>query len=333
VEESASVCDYPCTLFDDCLKWLRVPASIGMLVVAATGVFALVAATYLDGIVSRILTTDFLRLLLLQPTVSWYILLLQYFLRPSRVAVIDAFRPLIRMDLQEYNRLLVRVSPLTRRGELIALAIGLVVGIVAPLEWMVPDQFRWTNLYLTISTWILFAMVVWGAYGSLAVTRLFTRLHHQKLEIDLFHTTFVDVIARRSLALAIAYVGAIALSVFFFPPQTFRNIFYLSIVYAILILLSGFIFVFSMSETHDLLAEMKRREFEIVRRHLSEDYVRLKEHTDVNLANWVSAWLAYEKRIQDVPEWAFNPGTIRSLIASTLVPIGTVLARVLAERF
>ena len=234
MEENASVCDYPCTLFDDCLTWLRIPASIGMLVVAATGLLALVGAAYLDGIVSRILTTDFLRLLLLQPTVSWYILLLQYFLRPSRVAVIDAFRPMTRMDMLEYNRLLVRISPLTRRGELIAMAIGLVVGIVAPLEWMVPEQFRWTNLYLTLSTWILFAMVVWGVYSSLAVTRLFTRLHHQKLEIDLFHPTFVDAIARRSLA--IAYVGAIALSVFFFPPQTFRNIFYLSIVYAVLIL-------------------------------------------------------------------------------------------------
>jgi hypothetical protein len=88
-----------------------------------------------------------------------------------------------------------------------------------------------------------------------------------------------------------------------------------------------------MSEIHDLLAETKRRELEIVRRHLSEDYLRLKEHADVNLASWVSAWLAYEKRIQDVPEWAFNPVTIRSPSASILVPIGTVLARIVAERF
>jgi len=333
MEENAPICVYPCTLFDDCLTRLRMPASLGMLAVAATGFFALVGAAYLDGIVSRVLTTDFLRLLLLQPTVSWYILLLQYFLRPSRVAVIDAFRPMIRMDVMEYKRLLARLSPLTRRGELIALAIGLVVGVVVPFEWMIPEQYQWTNLYLTISTGLLFAMVVWGVYSSLAVTQLFTRLHHQKLEIDLFHPTFVDAIARRSLAITMAYAGALALSVFFFPPQTFRNIFYLSIFYAVLILLSGFVFIFSMSETHDLLVETKRRELAIVRRHLSEDYLRLKEHTDVNLANWVSAWLAYEKRIQDVPEWAFNPGTVRSLIASMFVPIGTVLARIVAERF
>ena len=165
------------------------------------------------------------------------------------------------------------------------------------------------------------------------MTRLFTRLHHQRLELDLFHPAFVDAIARRSLAIAMAYVGAIALSVFFFPPQTFRNIFYLSIVYAVLILLSGFIFLFSMYETHCLLVETKRRELEIVRRHLSEDYRQLKESKDADLAKWVGAWLAYEKRIQDAPEWAFNPGTIRSLIASMLVPIGTVVARIVAERF
>jgi hypothetical protein len=204
MEESKVVCVYPCTLFDDCLTRLRVPASVGMLVVAATGLFALVGAAYLDGIVSRVFATDFLRLLLLQPTVSWYILLLQYFLRPSRVAVIDAFSQMMRMDAVAHNHLLARLSPLTRRGELIALAMGAAIGVVAPLAWMIPEQYAWTNLFLTISPWILFAMVVWGAYSSLAVTRLFTRLHHQKLEIDVFRPTFVDAIARRSLAITLA---------------------------------------------------------------------------------------------------------------------------------
>jgi hypothetical protein len=78
--------------------------------------------------------------------------------------------------------------------------------------------------------------------------------------------------------------------------------------------------------------DTKRRELEIVRRHLSEDYRQLKERKDATVANWVSAWLAYEKRIQDAHEWAFNPETIRNLIASMFVPIGTVLARIIAER-
>jgi hypothetical protein len=56
-----------------------------------------------------------------------------------------------------------------------------------------------------------------------------------------------------------------ALSVFFFPPQTFRNIFLLSILYAALVLIGGFIFFFSMYETHCLLVETKHRELEIVR--------------------------------------------------------------------
>jgi hypothetical protein len=64
-----------------------------------------------------------------------------------------------------------------------------------------------------------------------------------------------------------------------------------------------------------------------------EDYQRLKERQDPSAATWVSAWLAYEKRIQDAPEWAFNPGTLRSLIVSMFVLLGTVLARVIAERF
>jgi hypothetical protein len=333
MEESKFLQVYPRTLFDDLLLRVHVSQGVVPFAFAAIGLLALLGAAYLDGIIIRLLESDFLRVLLLQPTIVFYILLLQFFLEPSRVGVTDAFRKMMGMDPVEYHRFLVRISPLRRRSELIALLIGAVIGVGLPLEWMLPDQYRWTNLYLSFSEVILFALGVWGVYSSLAVTRLFTRLHHQKLEIDLFHPTFVDAIARRSLAITMVYVGAIALSVFFFPPQTFRNVTFFAIVYAILILLSGFIFLFSMYESHCLLVETKCRELDIVRRHLSEDYRQLKEHKDSNLANWVTAWLAYEKRLLEAPEWPFNPETIRNLVAAMLVPIGTLAARVLAERF
>ena len=333
MEESKFLRVYPRTLFDDCLLRLRVPQGVVIFASAAIGLLVLFGAAYLDGIASRLLESDFLRVLLLQPTIAFYIFFLQFFLKPSRVGVTEAFRKMMRMDPVEYHRFLVQISPLKRPGELIALAIGAVIGIVLPFEWMLPEQYRWMNLYLAFSEVIMFALGAWGIYSSLMVTRLFTRLHHQKLEIDLFHPTFVDAIARRSLAITMVYVGSIALSVFFFPPQTFRNITVFSILYAILILLSGFLFLFSQYESHCLLVETKCRELDIVRRHLSEDYRLLKEHKDPTLAHWVTAWLAYEKRLQETPEWPFNPATIRNLIAAMLMPIGTLAARIIAERF
>jgi hypothetical protein len=333
MEQSEFVRVYPRTLFDDLLMRVCVPRGIVLFLFAALALINLFGAAYLDGILFRLWESDLLRVLLLEPTIAFYIFFLQFFLKPSRVGVTEAFRKMIGMEPIEYHRFLVQISPLKRRGEIVALLIGAAIGILLPLEWMIPEQFRWTNLFVSLSAIVMFALGSWGIYSSLAVTRLFTRLHHQKLEIDLFHPIFINAIARRSLAITMVYAGAIALSVFFFPPQTFRNITFFAILYAILILSSGFIFLFSTYESHCLLIETKRRELDIVRRHLSEDYRRLKERTDPNLANWVTAWLAYEKRIQEAPEWPFNPETLRNLVAAMLMPIGTFAARIIAERF
>jgi hypothetical protein len=333
MEQSFFLRVYPRTLFDDILLRVRIPQHWTLIGFASSALLALIATAYLDGVVFRLLDPDFMRVLLFQPTVALYIIFLQFFLRSSRVGVTDAFRKILGLEPIEYHRFLMKLSPLKRREEIIALAVGALIGVAIPLEWLLPEKYRWTNLYLSISATIMFALVGWGAYSSLAVTRLFTRLHHQKLHIDIFHPSFVDAVAHRSLAIVMVYVGAIALSVLFFPPQTFRNVALLGPLFALMILLGAFIFLFSMYESHCLLVETKRRELDIVCDRLADGYRTLKERADPDVSSCVAAWLAYEKRIREAPEWPFNPETIRSLFAAMLMPLGTLLARIVMERF
>ena len=43
----------------------------------------------------------------------------------------------------------------------------------------------------------------------------------------------------------------------------------------------------------------------------------------------VHAWLAYEKRIQEAPEWPYTTDIMRNLLVSTLLPMAVFMIRML----
>ena len=43
----------------------------------------------------------------------------------------------------------------------------------------------------------------------------------------------------------------------------------------------------------------------------------------------ITAWLAYEKRIEAAPDWPYTTETLRNLVASVLIPIATWLYQAL----
>ncbi len=115
-----------------------------------------------------------------------------------------------------------------------------------------------------------------------------------------------------------------------------RNFIYFVAIYAALSGMTVAIFMLNMLETHRLMVRTKKHELEIVRGHLA-DYSRRDKKRPAGGDHGVdtkpvSAWLAYEKRILDAPDWAFNPQTIRNLAAAMFLPIGTAIGRLLAER-
>ncbi|MBI3742615.1 MAG: hypothetical protein HY257_12785 [Chloroflexi bacterium] len=337
MQESIPTSAYPSTLFDDFTKLTRIDGRLALAVIGASAIVFYIGAALLDSVVVRVFESDFWRPILLQPAISFYILVLQHFLRSSRIAVMEEFRKMMNLDRAAFQNLIDQISPLTRRREWIALALGAAIGVAIPLDWNIPDQFRWTNLYVLTSTWVMFALAGWGAYSTSAITQLLNRLHRQKLDVNIFRPTFLDAMARRSFGVTLVFIGAITISLLFIPAQSVRNFIYFVAIYAALSAMTVAIFLLNMLETHRLMVRTKKRELEIVRGHLADDYRRLKERHaagdhDVD-AKHVSAWLAYEKRILDAPEWAFNPQTIRNLAVSMFVPIGTAIGRVLAERF
>jgi len=83
------------------------------------------------------------------------------------------------------------------------------------------------------------------------------------------------------------------------------------------------------------MLEAKKRELSFVQNQLKIASAALKEKAGDNtrkgtneLSPTITAWLNYERRIREVPEWPFNAGILRRLIVSTLAPIAVFLVKV-----
>jgi hypothetical protein len=176
----------------------------------------------------------------------------------------------------------------------------------------------------------MYGVMAWSIYQTFAFSQLINNLHRQPLKLNLFDTEFLTPIARRSLSLSIGIIGAITLSVLLLPAQMLQSV-YSFAIYAFLLLFLAATFFLSLRSTHRLIVAAKKRELQIIRQRLAEAYQALKEQEEVR-ADRVTAWLAYESRIERVPEWPFDLNTIRDLFVSALVPGVTFIARLLIDR-
>jgi len=48
------------------------------------------------------------------------------------------------------------------------------------------------------------------------------------------------------------------------------------------------------------------------------------------LSSTINAWVNYERRIKETPEWPYNAGIIRRLLASTVVPAVVYLIKIIS---
>jgi hypothetical protein len=105
------------------------------------------------------------------------------------------------------------------------------------------------------------------------------------------------------------------------------------VIYPGLVLLMAGLFLASLASTHQLVAEAKRSELIQVRRRLSEAYAAWHQDwsrdTAVATADAVVAWLAWEHRLLETPEWPWQAGLLRALGASLLAPVLALAVRLL----
>ena len=334
----------PSTLVDELvartrLSWLQVSIAVGLVLVLLLG-----GALHLDGVPGRPFHryswSDWwhqVREEVDHPVIIVYILVTYHLLRGPHRRAIGALRALAATD-DDSGCLAAETTTFDRRREWLALGIGAAFGLLVRGPGNMPAHFFWRKLFLFLSAPLTFALLGWIIYVSLASSRQFAELHRQSLNIDVFDPTPLEPIARWSLGISLVFIGGITLSVLLNP--TTEEFFSTEgiIVYGTLILVSVVLFFLTMASTHRVMSDVKKQKLKLVRRNLSATFQELQERAadgqlqDMEaLSDSITAWLAYEKRLEESPEWPYTTDTVRNLLMSTLLPVAAWGAQIIVE--
>jgi hypothetical protein len=295
------------------------------------------AAAYLDGTLRSFLGSGQWRGVLLPPSLILYILAVAPSIARMEANVLRSFRPLVLVDDDRFSRVLSEAARIKPSSEVVAFGIGVLLGLL----WVIRGSgisVTWIELYWLLSTALMFGLLGWTIYVSLTSGRLTTALLHEPLRIDLFDVAPFNAIGRQSLLTALVFVGGITLSLLLsgLEPAILRlPEFWL--VYIPLALVPVFVFFLNMHPTHQVLADAKKRELQVVQRHIQQAgralIQRREESQDIgNLAAEIQALIAYDQRLQMTRTWPYNTAMLRTLFFSVLIPVATVLVRYIIER-
>lgn len=309
--------------------WITV--GIGLLLVLAP-----LAAAYLDGVLGDLIDHGFWRQLLLPPAVIIYILVVSPILKRVEAGVIEAFRPLVLIDDDEFERLVDEASRLNPIAEVGSFSGGLAFGLWIGHAWFSGADTLWLDLYSSLAAGLMFGLLAWTIYVVLAGTRLTAALHRQPLRIDIFDIKPFEPIGRQSLIAALAFVGGIVLGVVFgFGPG---SIYYWQnwLVLFLLALVPILVFFLNMRDTHRVLSFEKNRELESVEASILRACRNLMERIDSGkgtngLAAEINALAVYEERVKAARTWPYNTRMLRTLLFSVVIPGAAALGRVVVE--
>jgi hypothetical protein len=303
---------------------------------------------YLAGVLTAPFDPSFWRAGLLFPMVIVYILSIQSLLQRLRNRAIESFRPVARMDDDGFERVLAGAPMFNRPLEWLALVIGLVGGLLLARPW---DELGFSRLWGSMGTrseWLLLYMLVagglWsgllglGIYSSLSGIRLFAGLQHHPLDINIFDLRTLQPIGRWSLSIALIFIGGAVLSLFFVPQLTLNV--EAIVLYGVLVLTPVLVFFLNMLSTRRTIVAAKRRHLDMVRDNLAAASLALEEHVEQGqsehmeaLLDSVAAWVIYEERVKEVPEWPYTADIRRNLVLSTLLPLAIWAVREVVSEF
>ncbi len=254
------------------MKRSRLPWYWATAVVAAVLLLFLILATFLDGVINDLSTWRFWQNNLEGPILITYILVIYPFMWRLRERAIQAFRPLLPLDEDAFNRLAAEVATPKRRWEWTSVLIGVGVTCVLGQPWNLPwgPGELWLSVYLVITGPLMNGLLAWLIYDTLAGAVRINRLSRRDLKLDIFDTELLIPIARWSLGISLAFVGGISLSLVFGTQESLLR--WQSItMYVILVCVTVLIFFISMWSAHSAMAGVKRRELSLARKHLAAE--------------------------------------------------------------
>jgi hypothetical protein len=329
----------PSTLLEELVERSGVSWRQATVVVGLALILLAVGAAYLDGLLSGPFNADLWRSGMSAPVLIAYVLLIQPPLRRLRDGAIEAFRPLVPVDDDDFRRSLAKASLFSRRREWLAMGIGVAGGLLAHQPWDYSGPFWawgsvWLPLYGLLSGVLLYGLLGWFIYHALSSTRLFSGLRRHTVEINVFDLGFLEPIGRWSLGIALAFIGGDTLSLLFLSWPTIDT--ETIIIYIPLILAPVLVFFLNMRSTHDIIVEAKGRDLRMVRDSLAAGSQMLRNRAEKGqveemeaLLDSFTAWVTYENRVKEVPEWPYTESIMRRLVVSMLLPLGVIVVQAL----
>jgi hypothetical protein len=336
----------PSTLLEEFVHQSRLSERQMAAVVGLILILFLVGVAYLAGVLANPFDVDFWRAGLLYPAIIMYIFWSLPILRRLRDNAIESFRPLVVLDDDDFERLLAEAPMFNLRLERLALVIGAAGGLLLLRPWdytglsrtwsFLGARSEWLILYVLIAGGLWSGVLGLGVFSSIASIRLFSRLQLHKLNINIFDLKPLVPIGHWSLGIAMVFIGGSALSLLFFPHLT-PNVETL-ILYSMLILTPVLVFFLNMLSTRQTLVAAKKQKLDMARDNLAAASRALEqagtkgltEQTKAQLDS-IAAWVTYEKRVKEVPEWPHTSEIRRNLALSTLLPIAVWIIQQLAN--
>lgn len=305
--------------------------------IAVLFVLSSIGAAMLDRQGGEIYFLGLWRTALLPPAVIIYILAVAPRLQRMGPEVIRAFRPVVQLDDAGFAQLVWDSSVIPRRNEILAIITGGLVGFWMANSGNQWSEFSWTRLYWSISNTIMFALLAWVIYGSFAATRLTTILHRQPLRIDLCDLAPFVPVGRQSLWLALVFVGGILISLVFGVQMESLRLSQFWLAYLVMAVVPVVIFFLNMRPTHHILAEEKKKRLENLNSKYRLAFQKLELQIQQNglstqLADEINSLSVYEQHLQSARTWPYNTSQLRALVFTVLIPLATLLARVLLNR-
>jgi hypothetical protein len=297
-------------------------------VVSAVLVALLLGVAFLGGVLPGPFDAAFWIRGLLPPVIVGYLLLSEGRLKHLRDNAIAPLRSLVQIGDEDFDGMIRKASMFNRRREWPAIAVGATVGWLLNLAWGYPPP--WITLYIVISNGLMYGLIGWSIYSALSGTRLFSEFQNRPLDLNIFDLESLELIGRWSLGISLTFIGGITISLLITLPELSPSQLVsleAVVIYGTLIAATLVVFFLNMLSTRSIILIAKSRELARVNSYLTAASKSLSDRRmsgqfgGLNLPpEGLLPWLAYEKRVQEVPVWPYTSKIRRSLLFSLLLP-------------
>ncbi len=283
-----------------------------------------VGAVSLDGNLKSLFTQGQWRPIFLSPIVIIYILIVSQLMAKTDTRMLEGFRPVLKINDEVFNRLVIDSSGIHPILEIGALLVGVAIGIPMGLSWSI--ETSWLRIYIIASLSSMYGLLFWTIICLIAGTKLISSLHQQPMDVNILDIRPFEPVGRHSLISALVFVGGVVLAMLF--GLDLNNIMLWQTWAFILPLLAVpvLIFFLNMRHTHRILLNEKKRQLTLLTHEIKKASHRIQAYLAQggNLEDASAGYTSlvmYEARIRTASTWPYNIGMLRTLFISIFLPL------------